>query len=257
MPKSSSPAIVVVNALLIPLGFAVLIGGIGGAVVYREIWWAFALLAGGGVLMLAGAAQGVSHWRRAVQVEDETHHAMLAAVRVRPHVSSGLPAPVLAHWTYDPAEWRAYAHAELRYRTREALTMTAATVAVGTPVLGLLEGEWKLAFVVSAVIGTLIGVGRWLVARAAYGRNRAVSHGDVVLGRDAMLVNGRYEVVHDNRIHFGGARVLEGGCPAILEIRIMVPGKYRRMAEEYRIPIPAGREEEARAVARELAEARG
>jgi hypothetical protein len=81
----------------------------------------------------------------------------------------------------------------------------------------------------------------------------AVPSGDVVIGTNAILMNHRYDVVHDRGVRFGGARVLETGRPAILEVRIMVPGKYRRVAEEYRIPIPAGHEDEARAVARELA----
>ncbi|HEX8244847.1 MAG TPA: hypothetical protein VF541_15170, partial [Longimicrobium sp.] len=104
MPRSSHPAIAAVNALLIVLGLAVLVAGVLGALTYREIWWAFALLALAGPLMLYGAIRGIVGWRKSVEVDDATRHAMLADAQAGPRA---IPSDaVLAHWTYDPADWR-------------------------------------------------------------------------------------------------------------------------------------------------------
>jgi hypothetical protein len=253
MPKSSAPAIAIVNTLLIPLGAVVVAAGIVGASRYAEMRWAFLLLAVVGAVVLAGAVHGVFAWGKAVQVDEATEREMVAAVRAQPGASTGLAGPVLAHWTYDPAEWRGYAASELRFRTREALGMGLITVVLGTLVIGVMERDWGTAAVISGAVGGFIALGQWLMAYLAYRRNRAVAAGDVVIGTNAVLMNRRYDVIHDRRVRFGGARVLETERPAILEVRIMVPGRYRRVRQDYRIPIPAGREDEARAVARELA----
>jgi len=256
MPRSSSPAIAIVNTLLLPLGAVTVVAGIVGAAGVRELWWAFALLAAAGAAVLWGGIHGIVAWGKAVQVDEATEREMVEAVRARPRASTGVAGPVLAHWTFAPEEWRGYTSRELAFRTREALGMGAVVLVLGTLVVGLLDGSWKTAAIISGAVGGFIALTRWLMAFFAWRRNRAVPSGDVVIGTNAVLVNRRYGVIHDRRVRFGGARVLESERPAILEVRIMVPGRYRRIAEDYRIPIPAGREDEARAVARLLAEGR-
>jgi len=257
MPKSSAPAVVIVNTLLIPLGAVCVAAGIVGASRIAEIRWLFVLLAICGAVVLGGAIHGIFAWGKAVQVDEATEREMVAAVQAQPRVTTGLAEPVLAHWTYAPDEWRGYAASEIRFRTREALGMGATVLVLGTLIIGALEGNWRTAAIISGAVGGFIALCRWLMAFFAWRRNRAVPTGDVVIGTTAILMNRRYEVVHDRLVRFGGARVLEAERPAILEIRIMVPGKYRRVAEEYRIPIPAGREDEAHAVAQALAAAHG
>jgi hypothetical protein len=247
----------VVNVVLIPLGLVALIAGGTGAMAVDEIWWAFALLAVAGAVILFAGVRGVIGWGKAVNVEDHTMRAMLAAAPSAADAFGRRSGPVLAHWRYAPEEWHAYAAAELRYRTREALAMGGIVVALGTAFLGLVERKWGLAFGISAAVGGLIALGRWAVAWSAHRRNVSVASGEVIVGPTALLVNGRYEVLHDRRIHFGGARVLPGPRPAILELTVMVPGRYRRIPEEYRIPIPAGREAEAHAVIEALHQAHG
>lgn len=255
MPRSSAPAVAIVNVLLIPLGAATLAAGVVGATRVSEIRWAFVLLAIGGAVIMGGAVQGLFAWGKAVQVDEATRRAMVESVRAKPAASTGLAGPVLAHWTYTAEEWTRFTSRELGYRTTEALMMGAATFVLGTIIIGLLEWDLRIAMIISGAVGGFIALGRWLVALAAFRRRRAVPTGDVIIGTHAILVNRRYDVIHDQRVRFGGARVLHGERPAILEVKIMVPGKYRRHPEEYRIPIPGGREDEAREVAAELAAA--
>ncbi|MFL5385744.1 MAG: hypothetical protein ACJ8GN_24785 [Longimicrobiaceae bacterium] len=251
MPRSSNPAIAVVDTLLIPLGAVCVVAGIVVATRYAEVRWLGVLMAVAGAVVLFGAVRALFSWGKAVRTDEATERAMVEAVQ--PGASVSRDGPVLAHWTYAPEEWHAYAGRELGFRTREALGMGAATLLLGTLIIGALEGEWRTAAIIPGVVAAFIALGRWLMAFAAYRRHRAAPAGDVIIGRTALLVNRRYDTIHDGNVRFGGARVLEKERPAILEITIMVPGKYRRTSEEYRIPIPAGREEEARAVARQLA----
>lgn len=258
MPRSSHPALAVVNVMMIPLGLACVIVGIGGLNAAREIWWAFALMAAAGALLVYGSIRGVIGWARSVEVENHTAHEMVAAVQAGPGRLPPGGGPVLAHWRYGPDEWRAYTLAEIRFRTRDALVMAAFVAGVGTAVLGLLSwGDWGIALGISSAMGAFIGLGRWAMAWMAHRRNAAVQGGEVIVGPAALLWNGRYEVLHDGRIHFGGARIIDGVRPPIVEITIKVPGRYRRIPEEYRIPIPGGRMDEARALVDALHRAHG
>jgi len=255
MPRSSSPAIAVVDMLLIPLGAVCVAAGIVMATRYEEVRWLSLGMAALGVVIMFGAVRALFAWGRAVRTDEATERAMVEAVQ--PGASAKRDGTVLAHWIYTPEEWHAYAGRELAFRTREALGMGAATLVLGTLVIGVLEGEWGTAAIISAAVGAFIALLRWMAAFAAWRRNRAAPASDVIIGPNALLVNRRYDTIHDGNVRFRGARVLASGRPAILEITIMVPGKYRHTPEEYRIPVPAGREEEARAVARQLAEAAG
>ncbi|HEU4556526.1 MAG TPA: hypothetical protein VFS20_01710 [Longimicrobium sp.] len=258
MPRSSHPALAVVNIIMIPLGLACVMVGIGGLSSTREIWWAFALLTAAGALVVYGGIRGVIGWTRSVDVEEHTAHEMIAAAQAGPSLLPPGAGPVLAHWRYAPDEWRAYTSAEIRFRTRDALASAAFVAVLGTVVLGLLSrGDWPVAIGISGGMGALIGLGRWVMAWTAHRRNVGVQSGEVIVGPTALLWNGRYEVLRDRRIDFGGARVLTKFHPPILEITIKVPGRYRRIPEEYRIPIPAGRLDEAQTVADALNRAHG
>ncbi|HEX8242991.1 MAG TPA: hypothetical protein VF541_05840, partial [Longimicrobium sp.] len=135
---------------------------------------------------------------------------------------------------------------------REALAVGATMFAFAVLPLRILEPEWTVVLRFAAALGGLVAAERLLFAFLSWRRNRSVAHGEVIVGPTAMLRNGRYEAIEDGRIHFRSARVLRHLRPATLEIGIMVPGKYRHVRAEYRIPIPPGREDEARAVAAAL-----
>jgi len=241
------PPVAIVSLLLLLLGAVAMAAGLDGATRGSEIRWAFVLLALAGAAVLGGSVHGLFAWRDAVRLDDD-------AERAQPGASHALAGPVLAHWTYDPAEWNAYTRRQLVTGTRQALVMWVLVFALVTTGVGMLHGEWRVAAIMSGVLATSIAVGRWMSAIATCRRHRAVPTGDVIIGTHAVLVNRRCEVTHGGgRIHFGGARVLEAERPAILQVDIMDPGKPRSVRVGYRIPIPSGREEEARAVARELA----
>jgi len=251
MPRSSAPAGAIVNILLIPLGAVCVAAGVVVGSRFAEVRWLGVLLSVLGFVVVIGAVLGLFAWGRAVRVDEATEQAMRQAVAG--DGASPDPARVLAHWTFGADEWQACAVSELRFRTLEALRMGVLTTVVGALVIGVLERDWKMGLIVAGVVGAFIALWRWAMAFAAYRRNRAAPAGDVIIGPGAVLVNRRYDTIHDGNVRFRGARVVASGpATTVLEIQIWVPGKYRHTAEEYRLPVPRGREEEARAVAREL-----
>ena len=167
-------------------------------------------------------------------------------VREAPDDSAELPELVLAHWTYEPDEWTAYARREIAYRRSEAVWLAVGIAGVGTVLMGFLEGEWGVALGVSAAIGGAIGVLKWLMALSAHHANLAVPRGEVILSLDAILMNGHFQVLQDHTFHFGGVRLLENERPHILEFTVKWKTRNGWTNEQYRVPVPAGKEEEAR-----------
>jgi hypothetical protein len=288
MPKSSNPLNLAVSALLAVMAMPILFIGLVGLFTAGEIWWVFGLMAAGGGLMIAGAIQNVGKWKKAVAEEEATTRAMLEAVgapqvsRAAPGeipaaspravpaaapagpetarngaheiarsaaASPGRPTePVLAHWRYDPSEWSAYAHREATFRGREALGVGVGVAVLGTLFGGIWEGDWGGGFAVAAVIGGVIGGIRWAMAHAARASNLSTPAGEVIISPNAILLNGRYEVLQDDNFRFGGVRYVETERPPILEFTVTWATRSGRTNEQYRVPVPAGREDEARAL---------
>jgi hypothetical protein len=256
MPRSGNPFFPVVNLMLVPfglfallVGIAVLVSGEGG-----EIWWLYVGFLLSGLLMLGGAASNLVRWWRWQRQENAAAAAMAAAARV--HASepaAPLPAPVLAHWTYEPGEWSAYASREVAHRSSEAFWIFVGFVMLGTVMLAWqTSGDWTASFGLSLLLGAIIGGGKWLIARSQHQGNVATPCGEVVITPTAVLMNGRYGVLQDHHFRFLGARILEDERPQILLLTIDWPTRSGRVSDTYRIPIPAGREDEARVVAQEL-----
>jgi hypothetical protein len=287
MPKSSNPLNLAVSALLVMMAVPITIVGVVGLFTAGEIWWVFGLMAASGGMMAASAVQNVFKWKKAVAEEEATTRAMLEATQPpaiaptvddRPHLrpavddhphpsipgsiaapapafvsapaaeAGRLPGPVLAHWRYDPAEWSAYTEREAAYRTREAIWVGVGMAALGTVILGWSEGDWGMGFAVSASIAALVAALRWGMARSARASNLSVPGGEVIIAPNAILLNGRYEVLQDHNFRFGGVRYLETERPPILEFTVTWATRGGRTNEQYRVPVPAGREDEARAL---------
>jgi hypothetical protein len=288
MPRSGNPFFPVINLMLVPFGLfgtfvgaAVLLSGEGG-----EIWWLYVGFLLSGVLMLWGVVWNLVKWWRWQRDENAAAAAMAAAARAHaappsaepyalpaswetpappaaahPAAPSASPAParaqppapVLAHWTYTPEEWSAYTQREIKYRGSEAFWIFVGFVLLATLMLVWQESaDWGTSFAVALAVGALLGGGKWLIARTAHERNVATPRGEVVISPTAILMNGSYQVIQDHHFRFRAARVIEGERPQILEIGIEWPTRSGMATEEYRIPIPAGREDEARAIAHEL-----
>jgi hypothetical protein len=153
---------------------------------------------------------------------------------------------VLANWSYAPDEWAAYVAREREAQKRDGrIFMTVMAPVVG--MAGFANGIplWAAA---------LITVGTWIVGVLAYprsmGMTRQLEPGDVppsaTLASNAVIFHGRRLYLRDDDSHIRRVRYVEGDAPHLLVIIHTSVGHGR---SEIRIPVPRGREEEARLVA--------
>lgn len=258
MPRSGNPFFPVVNLMLVPIGLGMLVIGPVGLFSDSEIWFVFAGLTAAGALMVGGAVHNIVKWWRWQRREEGEAAAMAAAARAHtalldPSVPASLPSiPVLAHWTYEPDEWSAYAQREVRDRNAEGCGLVIGVVLLGTVVVWQEARSWPLSFAIALGLGAVIGGAKWLMAKSAHERNTATPRGEVVISPTAILMNGSYQVIQDHHFRFRSAQVQENVQPKLLVIGIEWPTRSGVVTEDYRIPIPAGREAEAHYVAREL-----
>lgn len=153
--------------------------------------------------------------------------------------------PVLARWTYEDGEWRTYAEAELKRQVLVALF-----VGVGLSVAGwtIFRGEVEeLGFGFVARYALLITGALIAVAVVAYRANRSAP-GEAILTPTAVMLNGKYHVLADGRLQFGGVRLTELGTVPVLEFTVSAAARRGRTGSQVRVPVPRGRDAEAREI---------
>ena len=257
MPSSSNPFNLVSAGLLIFCG--VLTGPLGLVGLFAETGTmraVFGALAVCGAVLIGGGIQAICAWQRAVKEESAHRAALTGAPQAQAPAAPPTPAAgqaadpaVLARWSYTPQEWQAYAAEEYRFRVGEAVWFAVGIMLLGTLVLQLRRpATLALALLISAAFGALFGLIRLLVARTTHAAQTATPTGEVVISPRAILLNGRYHVLEDGRFHFGGVRYLDEETPPVLEFTVRWNTRSGVADEQVYVPVPRGREEEARAL---------
>lgn len=260
MAVNSSSPLNAVAALLVLWGAVITLPlGIVGAVSDTgPMRMVFAAMAAGGAGMLYGGVTMWRQWRRAVVTEREHQAAIREAVGAPPS-EPGAPAlpvadlalrshgTVLARWTYTAGEWREYTHAEWKRRRLEAAVVGVMLLGVGycAGQGGGEEGEVMMVsagVVAVAIMGGMLG--RAYLARQA---NEAAP-GEAVITGSAILLNGEYHVLRNETYSFQGVRYDTEAKPPLLEFSIGWSTRQGGSGEKIRVPVPAGREAEAREV---------
>jgi hypothetical protein len=225
------------------LALAGLVLGSGGATLVgalaREPAFLVIPVIVGGTVLLTASIAGLTF----------RHYAPL----VDRHLAEFRAGQHLAHWTYDPHEWREFAEQEWARAREEGWVIAVVLLALGALVGGFVwavAGAGPAALGLGALIG---GAGGYLVSLLP----RSLAHrkyrralrrvGETYLGREAVYHNGRY----DTWATWGSPLTdvqLQEGSPTILELTI---GAERTM-RKVRVLVPAGQESEAREVIRAL-----
>jgi len=257
--NSSSPLNAVAAMMVLWAAFITLpLGVVGSLSDTGPMRMVFVLMAAGGAGMLYGGVKMWKQWRRAVLVEREHQRAMRDAVGPPPmeHGSPIPPGPgvalqsgelVLARWTYTADEWREYTRAEWKRRRLEAVVVGVLLLLVGY-CGGRGGGDEGRAMMVSATtVGLAITGG--LLGRAYLARKANQSApGEAVITRSAILLNGKYHVLRNETYSFQGVRYDTEAKPPLLEFSISWSTRQGHSGEKIRVPVPAGREAEARQV---------
>ena len=171
------------------------------------------------------------------------------APEVRDAAASVLPSgePVLAHWTYGAGEWKTYMAAEWKRRLWEGAFLGGLMMVIAWTVFRNQPGV--------NVLWVALGAGLFFflvpLVRAAVARQTDPSRpAEAIITPTAVLLNGRYHVLDDERIRFGGVRCTELGKAPVLEFTLRWRTRGGMAGEHLRVPIPAGREAEAAEVVR-------
>jgi hypothetical protein len=260
MAVNSSSPLNAVAALLVLWGSVITLplGVVGALSDTGPMRMVFAAMAAGGAGMLYGGVKMWRQWRRAVVIEREHQAAIREAVGAPP-VEAGAPTlpaadlavrshgTVLARWTYAADEWREFTRAEWKRRTIEAGAVGGLLLLVGY-CSGRGGGDEGVA-VMTAATTVAVAVGGGLLARAHFARQANQSApGEAIITPTAVVLNGKYHVLRNETYSFQGVRYDLGAKPPLLEFSISWRTRQGQTGEKIRVPVPAGREAEARQV---------
>jgi len=186
-----------------------------------------------------------------------------------------LAGDLLLHWRYAPDEWRSFAEAEWARAKAIVWRFPLITLCVclvmglfiamilsllllmgiidfpiahqiplGRMLLLIGSGGLLIMAIVGTVLGVVFGVTEYKKERERY-RRGIRSPGEACIGHSGFYMSEIYVPLHGpSRLSSVG---IENGAPAVLRLRIEVPVLRRyHTLRQLRVPIPRGKEEEAR-----------
>lgn len=180
-------------------------------------------------------------------------------MRILQRILSG--EDLLAHWGYDPEEWKRFVEWEFTEERQEKrglwLLISAITMLVGLGFWLIMRDEaaaWVLLFLLG-LIG-LLWVVAVLVPKFTYRRN-IKGPGEVCIGTSGIYMNGSVHTWHLLGSRFESAEYRDKPFPllAVIYSYLMVAGRSLYIFRQYvevRVPVPAGREEEGKNIAKSL-----
>lgn len=158
---------------------------------------------------------------------------------------------LVAHWTYGAREWARYAEEEHRTTAsaKKALFVTVAMIALvvgGVFLAADPDGGGPVVFAVMLALVAACGLAAWLGVRGSRRRNERT--GEAWIAADGVLLNGALHTwsVHGSRLE---SVELDG---ALLVFRYSYRARSGTEEVDVRVPVPSGREEEARRIVREF-----
>ncbi len=160
---------------------------------------------------------------------------------------------VLAHWTYQSDEWQRYAEAELQEQTMENkwlwLVIAGWCLFFGILFWWLDPDAGGVVFLVMVGLTVFLASVAFGVPRLRYWQQQR-GPGEAWVAPTAVYFDG--VLVHWNswgtRLEQVVWRDQEDGVPARLEFQVSYPARTGRQTQTVRLPIPQGREAEARVV---------
>lgn len=255
MASSSSPINALAAGLVLMMApIPLVLGAVGALSAGGEMRIVFFAMFLSGAAMLYGGVKMLRQYLRAVAIEGKHQSAIREAVgagvarapvAATAHPSIAPGETVLAHWHYGAEEWSEYTRAEKKRRIVEAIVPGVLILLVAALIgRGEEGGEYMAGGVIVATL--LIGGGLFM-ARSAHLANTS-RPGEAIITPTAILLNGRYHVLRNDTYRFEGVRLDADARPPVLEFRVGWSTRGGRSDERVRVPVPAGREAEAREV---------
>lgn len=162
------------------------------------------------------------------------------------------PDHLLAHWTYTPEEWRRYAGAEAG-RDAAGKWLLFGIIAFWALLFGGLcllfdPGPGRFVFLTMLGLIALMALVAWLSTALPARRNR-LHHGEAFIAPEGVYLNRALHTWKGLGSRLDRADAVEGEEGLLLlEFDYSFPARHGRQSASVRVPVPAGREEEARAL---------
>jgi hypothetical protein len=155
---------------------------------------------------------------------------------------------LLSHWTYSQDEWQQYTEEEYT-RQKASNKGLFIVIAVISLVIGIIffivdprYGKWVFFTMLGLIL--LIGLVAWFTAFYNHRQNK-LNQGEVYFTPDAVYLNRQ---LHDFKSL--GAKLdkveLKGKIHQYIEFTYSAPSRTDRQGYEARVPVPQGKDEEAR-----------
>jgi hypothetical protein len=152
---------------------------------------------------------------------------------------------ILANWNYSPEEWKAFLAADRKVVTTESIFLVLLITVVGGWILHDDEGEaWVFSLSFSFVFATLFIL---LKNRLKNGFINVNTRGgvNVIIDRDKLLLNGKLFSFRDEDRSLDKVEIIEKKGIKMIEFTYGWSTRGGRTTDEVRIPVPAGKMEEA------------
>jgi len=163
---------------------------------------------------------------------------------------------VLAEWTLAPYEWRAYVQGEATERRLGAPCKAAIGAVAGAMIAGIFSMESQSIAAGAVVVGLAVFAGT-LISAARLGKREPSADGAVVVRGDAVEIDGVTTVLRGDDRRLSGAKLRDDLPLPVVELSVNETiherGHRRRTVKRVvRVPVPRGREADARRIADEL-----
>lgn len=226
----------------------------------HELWWLGAILCACCFLMIFGGIEtirGARFKERMANLERERIATELAQQKATEDfatqgiVPTETPAAVplrpevLAHWTFKTKEWNQFIAVEKRRRLESSIYEGIGIMVLGTIVIMLArESVFSIALGVSTAIALIVGTLRYSLNMKSYGPTS--SKNEVTITSQSVLINDKLNPYRSDTLHLEKIKLIEGS-PDVLEFTYAwLTSKKKKAFDEMRIPVPAGKKEEAK-----------
>jgi hypothetical protein len=168
-----------------------------------------------------------------------------------PRGDQAMQVAILARWGYTPAQWQQFLKWEKKERKMETYITMFLVVVMGVFLLRISrEAPWWAAITVSTVIALLYGVISYSVAMNSIKLNS--KNAEVVVTKDAVLVNGNYNRLNGENLWFEKVQLKNAGNFKYIEFTTGSKIRTGNTTNDIRVPVPYGKETEAEALVKEF-----
>lgn len=175
------------------------------------------------------------------------------AARWQTQVDEMLAGNFYVHWTYEPAQWRAYIAEQKRKTRRLWLILGALFTLCGLLIAGFLHEDREhiaglpvLTWTICPLVGFFVGaIPGWIIQKCMNaGFNRmAASQGEIYIGPRGFFLSGSYSPWNTAGQTLREVKHVVGPPDALL-ITAEVFNGQTTVPKEFSIPVPLGREAE-------------